>query len=78
MWREMSWTCGTWGFGWGAALMLVFWAVVIVGLGVLVWWLVRLGSAKPGDPALEILRQRYARGDVSREEFEERRRALSG
>jgi putative membrane protein len=72
----MGGLCGT-GFGW-ALFMVLFWAVVIVGLGFLVWWLVRLGQETPRDTAVETLRERYARGEVSREEFEARRRALGG
>jgi putative membrane protein len=39
-------------------------------------------GAEPGqghataESALEILKKRYARGDISREEFEEKKRAL--
>jgi putative membrane protein len=83
---------GTWGLGWGIGMMvlsLLFWVVVVAGLGAGVWWLVRHGSREPQDrettgvsgstdAAAEILRQRFARGEIDREEFEERRRVLSG
>jgi putative membrane protein len=32
--------------------------------------------APPADPALQILRERFARGEIDQAEFEERRRAL--
>ena len=69
--------CG-WGMcGWGMMLgMLLFWAVVIAVVAAGVWWL--LSRRRPGarDAALE-LRERYARGDISREEFKSRRRDLA-
>ncbi len=83
---------GTWGVGWGVGMMLLsllFWGLLITGVGAGVWWLVRYGGRAfrlPGGPglpessdlAMEILRQRFARGEINREEFEERRRALGG
>jgi putative membrane protein len=38
-------------------------------------WLLAQGRERP-DRALEILRERYARGEMNREEFEARRRDL--
>jgi len=61
-------------------VMLVFWGLVIAVLVVGLRWLLRLGR-EPGtdtrhDAALDILRQRYARGEVSKEEFEAKKRDL--
>ncbi|HZD60094.1 MAG TPA: SHOCT domain-containing protein [Anaerolineae bacterium] len=58
---------------------------MLVGLGFLIWWLVRQAGAgrrvPPGQPptsrALEVLDERYARGEISKEEYEERKRTLS-
>jgi putative membrane protein len=36
------------------------------------------GPAQTGQTALEILKARYARGEISREEFEQARRDLEG
>ncbi len=69
---------GLWGI-WGIGMMLfmfLFWALVIVGIVVGIRWLVRQGRPEISDSALEILRQRYARGEINREEFEARRRDL--
>ena len=75
--------CGGWS-GWMGAWMflfpLVFLILLILG-GVLVWALIK-HEGKPAQPsspaseALNILEQRYARGEIDREEFEERRQAL--
>ena len=67
---------GAWGFGM-MLMMLVFWGLVIVGLVLGLRWLVTQGRESRSDTALEILRQRYARGEIDKEEFEARKRDLS-
>ena len=67
---------------WGAGglvmmlMMLVFWGVVIAVLVLGIRWLVSQGRGPAQDSALAILRERYARGEINREEFETRRRDL--
>jgi len=76
---------GMWGMWsvWGLMmmlLMLVFWGLVIAGLAVGLRWLVSLARdprRDRADAALDILRQRYARGEISREEFEAKQRDLA-
>jgi len=61
-------------------LMLVFWGLVIAGLAVGLRWLVsraRDPRRDRADAALDILRERYARGEISREEFEAKKRDLA-
>jgi putative membrane protein len=71
---------GMWG-AWGIVMMLmmlVFWGVVIVGIVLAIRWLVNQGKdVRSTDPALDILRQRYARGDISKDEFEAKKRDLA-
>ncbi len=85
--QDRPWDWGhpmMWGWGWGMGMMLmmlVFWGLIIGGLVVLVRWLTGQGGAGGGgagraDRALEILRERYARGEIDREEFESRKRDL--
>jgi putative membrane protein len=67
------------GFGW--ILMLLFWVLVIVGILAIVKWLVSgpgtgNSTAAPKTP-LEILEERYARGEIDRDEFEQKKRDLS-
>ena len=57
--------------------------ILLVILGVR--WLIRqnakdryTGEPTGGDTALELLRQRYARGEIDATEFEERKRTLGG
>jgi putative membrane protein len=73
---------GWWMWGAGGAvmmlMMLVFWGLVIAGLVLGIRWLSRQGRDDRGDRALEILRERYARGEINKEEFDARRRDLGG
>lgn len=65
------------GFGIPGLGMVIFWGILVF----LVVWLVRGitgGSQQPsGKSALEILEERLARDEISREEYEEKKRALS-
>jgi putative membrane protein len=66
-----------WGIGM-MLMMLVFWGVVIVGIVPAIRWLMTQSrEARVTDPALDILRQRYARGDISKEEFETKKKDLT-
>ena len=74
---------GGWGFGgwFGSVFMLLFWVLVIIGLIFLIKWLVQTtrkgpGTLHDGSRALEILKERYARGEINKEEFEEKKRDL--
>ncbi len=67
------------GFGWfGIIFMVLFWAGII---GLAVWLLGQLfpGKQEPlegPESAQSILKKRYARGEISKEEFEEMRHEL--
>jgi putative membrane protein len=69
---------GAWG-GWGISMMvvmLVFWGLALAGLVFGIRWLLTERKAPAEDRALAILRERYAQGEISKEEFETRRRDL--
>ena len=61
-------------------LMGIFWLLVVAGIIVLIVWLVNR-TRTPGegraDTALDILRQRYARGEIGQEEYERLKRELT-
>ncbi len=79
---EWQWGMHPMVFMWGAGglvmmlMMLVLWGLVIAGLVLGIRWLATQGRGAPRDEALEILRQRYARGEITKEEFEARKRDL--
>ena len=67
-----------WGWGVGMMfIMLIFWAFVIVALIFGSRWFMAHGPCARSDAALEILRQRYARGEIEKDEFDAKRKALS-
>jgi putative membrane protein len=77
MWDYMQGMHGGWGW-FGGIGMLLFWVLVILGVVALAKWLFAGGSRPPAGPgALDILEQRYARGEIGREEFEQKRRDLT-
>lgn len=60
-------------------IMSFFWVLVIVGIVLLVVWHLnqtRLSPAKHDETALEILKKRYARGEIDKNEFEEKKKDL--
>lgn len=72
------------GFGWMwfmPIFFIIFWGLVIWGIVALVRGLSGSrgsDSAPPtADSALEVLKKRYARGDISKEEYEEKKKDLA-
>lgn len=69
------------GWGIGAGLMFLWMALFWIGVVFLVVWSIRqfTRNDRPvGNRALEILEERYARGEIDHDEFEFRRRDLRG
>jgi putative membrane protein len=68
---------GDWGVGWfGMIFMIIFWGLIIVGLVLLIRLLIQNASGKAhsgvstGSKAMDILKERYARGEINLDEFE--------
>jgi putative membrane protein len=68
---------GWWGMGFGPVFMVLFWVLVIVGVVALIRSLQSRPDARDKTPA-EIVQERYARGEINREEFEQKMRDLEG
>ncbi|SDY81614.1 SHOCT domain-containing protein [Citreimonas salinaria] len=68
----MMWGGGHWFMG---GIMLVFWGLVIAAVVLLVR---RLGTGQTPArrDAMEVLRERFAAGEIDEEEFERRKKAL--
>ncbi len=71
------------GFGFfplGGLMMLAFWLFIIGGAVLLIWWFTKNpGAARvaTNEPALDILKVRYAKGEITKEQFEEMKHNLS-
>lgn len=69
------WGGGSFGiFGW--LLMLLFWGLLILGVIALIRYLTRSGQAKKDRTPVDILERRYARGEIDKKEFEEKKKDL--
>lgn len=92
MWQGMPYGYG-YGDGWmqgggywlGMGLHGVFWLLLIAAIVVGIVWMVRAGSRPSenapragGSSARQILDERYARGEIDREEYQARRKDLDG
>jgi putative membrane protein len=82
----MHWGWGMDGFGGGGMFLMIVLLLFFVGLvalvGLGIWALVRSsrrGSTGPlgaGGRALDVLQERYARGEITREQYEQMKRDL--
>ena len=73
---------GGWGMGWwGFIPMLLFWGLIIAGVVFLIKVLAQ-GRAKTGSGfsetsnALEVLKERYARGEITKEEYRQMKKVI--
>jgi putative membrane protein len=81
---------GHW-YGWGFGGFGGFWmaAIMILVLGLIIWGVVALvrrtsgvgccghaSASQHSDSAMEILKKRYASGEINKEEFEEKKKNL--
>ncbi|MDO8557842.1 MAG: SHOCT domain-containing protein [bacterium] len=61
---------------WGAFMMLIFWVAVTAFI---VWVVKEANGRNTGhrNSALDILKERYAKGEMSKEEFESMKKDIS-
>jgi len=73
----MGWMGGDgWGWGMGGLFMALFWVVVIAAVVLAVRWAGGNKAAPRSSTPLDILKERYARGEIDKKEFDKKKRDL--
>lgn len=68
-----------WGQHWmSGGFMWIFWIAVLIALFFFIKWVVQQkpGDQRAGENAMGVLKKRYARGDIDKEEFEQKKKDL--
>jgi putative membrane protein len=66
------------GYGYGGIFM---WLIVLVLVGVVIYYLLQISRSKGSDGSiietpLDILKKRYAKGEIDKEEFDRKKKDL--
>jgi len=75
MWFPSS-SFGWLGMGLGILIMIIFWAGLIALITWIVVKLVRSGQKTSSESPLDIAKTRYARGEITKKEFEQIKKDL--
>ena len=69
-----------WGMGGGWLFMVLFWGLVITAVVAVAIFLTRKAgsSGSSGKSAMDILKKRYANGEISKEEYESMKKDIGG
>lgn len=81
-WCPYNWEKGSWMMGWGAmvwfmpVLMISFWVMVIIAAIFFIRWMMGHRTSKVEETASDILKKKYARGEINKEEFEQKKKDI--
>lgn len=75
---------GSWGYGYGPVHMIV-WVIIIVAIVLFCGWMMR-SICMPGmhrhlprrSAGLDVLEERYARGEINRDEYLQKKKDIEG
>jgi putative membrane protein len=82
-WRNYDQGYGPGMWGWrmmgfvSPFMMIVFWVVLVLIIVLIVRWIKSSTGHVQEESALDILKKRYARGEISKEEFENMKKDVS-
>ena len=66
-----------WGMGWGFPFLgPIVWILVLIGIVYLVRWLVSSRDERVQESPLDILKKRYARGEIDRDTFQRMKKEI--
>lgn len=76
---------GGWGYGEYGAIHMIIWVVILIAIIAGIVWLVR-SMAVPGidrlpprrSSGLDVLEERYARGEINRDEYLQKKKDITG
>lgn len=76
-WTDHGWGMGYgWGMGFGWMFVVIFWVLVIIGIVYLITLAAGGKKRASEESPLDILKRRYAKGEITREEFEKMKEDL--
>lgn len=77
-WGDYGWGMGFgWGMGLGWLFFILFWVLIILGVLYLIKLIAGGGRSKTTEETpLDILKRRYAKGEISKEDFEKMKEDL--
>lgn len=67
----------------GFVLNILFVLLIVVGIILLIWWFANLlasgtASHRASSSALDVLKERYAKGEISKKDFEQMKKDIGG
>jgi putative membrane protein len=82
-WHMWRWMMGGWGMGWlGMIIMVLFWGIIIAGVVLFIRWPIQSTSSPKNNSdsmrpkAIDILKERYGRGEIKRNDYETMKRDI--
>lgn len=75
-WHMMDWNHMDYGYG-----GIIMWIIFLIIIGVIIYFIINRGKfikREEDETALEIIKKRYARGEITKEEYERMKKDLEG